>query len=491
MVLGRLAFWSWRRFVRWWLSRQPRLLLGGLPALLAGLGALAWTAVCLAVPAEEVEARYLDQAKVSFAAKDYAGAQTCYERLAPLGKERPAVVYGLARTAEALGQPGRAAALMDGLAPRQGQGYGPAHVWQAARLLGTAPLTAEDRDLAESHLHRALDGELDDREAAHALLGEIYLATRRLDKAEPHLLKAAKTKPQVRLRLAVLYAMRGDLGRARAEAKLAVGYFRAWAKADLQAHRARVRWADALAFLEEFPEAVAVLQEGWNATHEPAYRLALAGAYAAWADVLARDPKASMDQRLRVLEQALAWSPDNPALLERLLAATRVGGADADKARATLRGLLAGGRAPASVHFALGLDAWERGRADEARLHWERALELAPHLAEVANNLAWLLARADPPDLPRALELVNRALERVPHEPRFLDTRGHILARTGKWKEALDDLEKVLLRGGDGPDLHRTLADVYAHLGDPGMAAEHRRRAEEKAAAKPANGRAP
>ena len=68
-------------------------------------------------------------------------------------------------------------------------------------------LSPENRRLAESHLLKALDGELDDRDAAHALLGKLYLGRGQLDQAEPHLAKAVGTKPTLRIRLAQLYAL--------------------------------------------------------------------------------------------------------------------------------------------------------------------------------------------------------------------------------------------------------------------------------------------
>jgi tetratricopeptide (TPR) repeat protein len=480
MGTARLLAQFGRRARGWWRSRNPSLLLLGLPALLAGAVTVALTGLGLLIPAGELEARYLEGGKEALKRRDYGAAQVVYRRLAPRGGERPEALYGLALTAEATGQTARAEALMAELAPAEGAGYAPAHVWQARRLLrGNA---AETRALAESHLLRALDGELEDRDGAHGLLGELYLAGRQLEQAEVHLGKAVRTRPHLRMRLAQLHALRGDKERAATEANLAATYFRGHAQADLQDHVARIRWADALAFLERFPEAVAVLEDGWNATREPLYRAALAGAYAAWADVVARDPKAGVGQRLRLIERGLTCDPANPALLDRLMAATRTDGPGGDEARAALRNMAATGVAPGTAHFALGLDAWQRGREDEARLHWERALQLAPQVGAVANNLAWLLARSKTPDLPRALELANRAVEQSPNNPGFRDTRGRVLARLGRWKEALPDLETAVAAAPRDADLHGVLAETYRHLGSPGMAEEHERLAREKAA---------
>jgi tetratricopeptide (TPR) repeat protein len=475
----------------WWRGRSKRLLLLGLPALLTASGLVIVTGLCLLAPAGELEARYLEAGKDALNRKDYAAARTCYRRLASRGAGRPEVVYGQALTAEALGEAGRAESLMADLAPEDRPededrpGYAPAHLWQARRLLRTAGSDPQARASAEKHLLHALDGDLAEREAAHGLLGELYLATGRLDRAEPHLARAVKTRPQLRMRLALLHAMRGDRSRAASEANLALTFFRARAMGDLQDHFARVQWADALTFLEQFPEAVAVLEEGWNATREPLYRAVLAGAYLTWADAVARDPKAKVGERLRLVERGLTYDPASPALLDRLLAATRTDGAGADEARAVLRNMAATGVAAGTAHFALGLDAWQRGREEEARLHWERAIQLAPQVVSVANNLAWLLAQSKQPDLPRALELSNRAVASAPANPSFRDTRGRILARMGRYKEALPDLDAAVAAAPHDADLHRTLADVYRRLGSPGMADEHERLAGEKAATAP------
>jgi tetratricopeptide (TPR) repeat protein len=473
-------FRLWGQAHLWWQGRRFHLLLLGLPALGVGTAAVVITVLSLSTPEGELEARYLEQAKNAFKAKDYARALACYERLAPRGGERPAILYGLALAADALGQSGRTSLIMAELAPLDGQGYASAHLWRAAQLLRSGKLTARDRQAAEAHLLHALDGEPDDREAAHAILGELYLAGGQLDQAEPHLLKAVKAKPHLRLRLAVLYALKGNKERARSEAQLAVNYYRARSQVDVANHQARLQWADATTFLEDFPGAVTILEEGFTVTHEPVYRQALASVYLVWSDALARDSKDKFGDRLSLLERGLRYDPSNAGLLDRLSAATRIDGPDADKARAALQGLLANGEAPATVHFALGLDAMQRGKTDEARVHWERAHQLAPQVGSIANNLALVLAQGQNPDLPRALELANLALEHSPDQANFRDTRGTILVRMGKWKEALPDLEAALPQQVNKAELHRTLADVYEHLGAPEMAAEHKRLADAK-----------
>src|SRR5262245_18950893 len=305
---GPVALFLWLRkvlargffaVVNWCAGLRLRLLLQGLPALVVGSVALVVLAQVAFVPAHQHEARYLERAQASSKAQNHAEALVCYERLADLGNDRPDVLFEMAVACEATGQPERCLLLMGRLAPvdRAG-GYGKAHLWHAVRLLSRPSQTPQLRQLAETHLLRALEAGLDDREAAYGLLGELYFARGLFAQAETNLLIAVRTKPQVRVRLAHLYMAMGDKGRARSEAKIAINVFSAAAKADRTAHHARLRWAEAVTLIEDFPLAILILEEGFSGTREPVYLRAQASVYAVWCDFLSRDGSGSIGQRL-------------------------------------------------------------------------------------------------------------------------------------------------------------------------------------------------
>jgi tetratricopeptide (TPR) repeat protein len=461
----------------WWRSRNPRLLFRALPAVVLGTAALSIGMAAYARREAETTSLYLEEAKGRFKAQDYAGAMTCYDRLAHLGGSRPEVLFGLALTAQAQGEQERATLLMTELAPPDRRGYGEAHLWWARRLLSNPSATPPMQDAAERHLLNALDGELEDPASAHGLLGEFYLNRGKLDQAETHLLKAVREKPQLRLRLAQLYATRGNKDRARSEAELARNFFRAGAQHELHDHQARLRWADALLLLGDQRGAVEVLREGLNATGDAVYRPALARVYVAWSDSLGADARVNPGDQLALLEKALEYDPTQVELTMRLWAFTKFRGEAAEKARTVLRTQLASGKATGLVYLALGMDAWERGKADEALVLLEQAYRLAPQMGLVVNNLAWVLANSQPPDLSRALSLMDSLLSRWPNEPMYRDTRGQIYARSGRWREALTDLQAALPAYAADPQMHRRLADVYEHLGLAEMAAEHGKQA--------------
>jgi predicted Zn-dependent protease len=161
-------------------------------------------------------------------------------------------------------------------------------------------------------------------------------------------------------------------------------------------------------------------------------------------------------------------------LLRRLWGLASAKGPDAERAAALLKAQLVEGRSVGMAHLALGTIAWDNGRKDEGQLHLEQAYRAGPHVPVVGNNLAWMLAHSDPPQYDRALEVIGRVLEAHPNEPRFRGTRGHVLAKIGRWKDAVPDLEAALAADPKNAALHAVLADAYSTLGDPVLSSLHK-----------------
>ncbi len=104
-------------------------------------------------------------------------------------------------------------------------------------------------------------------------------------------------------------------------------------------------------------------------------------------------------------------------------------------------------------------------------------------LATYCNNLAWRLAvkSASSLDLERAVKLSFRAVELAPGQAMYLNTRGVALYRTGRFAEALSDLEKSLAKGygpSDAWDLF-FLAMAHHRLGHREIARQYLDRAIE------------
>ena len=327
------------------------------PAVLAATSVAAVAGMCLSLPEQELEARYLGEAKSAYQAKDHARATTCYERVAPNAEDRPEILYRMALTAEAAGDGARAATLIRQLAPDDAKGYAPAHYRRARMLLAVAPQTPRTLAAAEVHLVRALDGELDDRDAVHGLLGTLYLNAGRIDDAEFHLTRAASKNRLFRLPLARTYAARARLARARGEAEVAARddtrarqeaedaerFFRERLRADPANVAGRLAWADVVTFLEDFPRAIGILKEGETMGTSSIFRPAVARVYTAWYDVRAKAADVPVGELIALLDRGLSHDPANVDLLNRMIERLRLGGAAAERGRQVLMELLAKG----------------------------------------------------------------------------------------------------------------------------------------------------
>src|SRR5262249_40646803 len=160
-------------------------------------------------------------------------------------------------------------------------------------------------------------------------------------------------------------------------------------KAEPDSQEARLGWAGAAMFLEDFADAARSLEEGLDLAPGAApYRAVLSEVYVAWVDALGRRPAVDGAERVRLLEEGRRRAPGLGGLRTGLGAVLARPGPEADRARAALRSLLASGKNRGLVHLTLGMDAWQRGQKGEARVHLEEAFRQAPHLPVVANNLA-------------------------------------------------------------------------------------------------------
>jgi Flp pilus assembly protein TadD len=186
-----------------------------------------------------------------------------------------------------------------------------------------------------------------------------------------------------------------------------------------------------------------------------------------------------METRMDIVEKGLQFAPQNENLLLQLVRLSRFPAAGAQKAREAMARILAEGKSAGVIHFALGVDAWERGKPELAREHYALAYEAAPQMPDVANNMAMILAIGPKPDLPQALAIIQSVLKRLPDNPNYRETRGQILVRMARWPEAVADLEFALPSLASRTRTHSALAEAYTNLGSKELADQHSRLAKE------------
>ena len=479
-------------FIKSWFSTRPYgELWRSLPVLLGGLAWLVFAAGLLSWKAGKIETDYTLIARRALAYRNFETARVASQRLLSLRSEAQA--QHLFTLAQALGGQGReaeAAAILAKLAPLDKQGHAPAQLLLARTLLARTNATAETVQAAEQHLKRVLDSDPRSVEA-NSLLGRLCLQTKQWERAKQYFTLVLPTQPEAGLLLASVFKAQGDAVSARVWAEQAEKHFRKRVQdASLDDPSGRLAWVEALMLQENYAAALAALEAGMKQSGNAPYHAALGEVCAAWAHSIAKTKSGDWAARIKLVHQGLQSAPQNQALLAHLIELTSLTGAEADAARIALTKLLGEGQALPVVHFCLALDAGQRHQPERARSHFLLTYETAPHMVYVANNLALILAMADQPDLPRALEIIRSVLDKYPDNPNLRDTRGQILVIMGRWQEAVADLEFALPKLTPNNATHAALAKAYEGLGQKDQAAEHDRLAKqkpavEKAAARP------
>ena len=218
--------------------------------------------------------------------------------------------------------------------------------------------------------------------------------------------------------------------------------------------------------LQNYPEAVRILEAGLTSSDPKRFHDTLVGVYLAWYQTVPENDKDGLPKRLELLNRALAHGPNNPQVLAILADLSTRQPEPAGSALAPLEKALAQGTAPAVVHAILGTRALEKGQLEKARIHLELANERDPQMPVVLNNLAWLFATREKPDLERALPLAEAA-RKLSNNPEISATLGTILTRMGKHKQAVKELETAIKAFPDRTRLHEELAQVLRQAGRP------------------------
>ena len=464
--------------IEWLESRTWLRLLAGVPALLAAIGVVAFAVFYFGWTPAHAAASCLEAGNRAFNGRDYDRARVAFMALTRLnGRTQPEYAYKIALSLAQRGRKDEAVALLAAIAPADRAGYAPAHLFLARALLETGGSTPRLLHGAEAHLQKVLtlDPKSDD---ARLLLGQIYARFGQWEDVRKQLSDAVSAKPEAALLLANAHQALGDDRAARTWATRAAKHFGERVEQSAgNVPSERLAWAEALVVLQDYEQAFTLLEAGYRKSSDPGYRSALGQLCAAWSDNLGREKPLEVAERLRLVQQGLRYAPANRSLLQTLAALSSLQGAEGDAARATVNQTLASGNNVAILHFCLGGLAWERGDLEKARFHYDAAYAGSPEAPDIANNLASVLADGEKPDLPRALAVIQPLVDRFPDHPYYRDTRGQILLRLGRHREAIQDLESALAQLDDPRPTHLALARAYRQLGINDLADEHEKRA--------------
>ena len=422
--------------------------------------------------------RYRQAAQTAFDADDLEAADLFYRRLGEFDDHRDEASYGKALIVERRGDQEESRKLMEKIAPADSDGYPPAHFWLAELMSADdQPLDAQQATVYQHHLSCAVEGMADSAEA-HASLGLFFYAKDLKKQAIPHFETALDARPDLRLALAHCYVSDRRLEEGLSTVEDTIRYYREAVGREPEQEEHWIRWSSGLVFLERFEEAEDVLQDASAAEHtnnaqRAEFEAALVRTYVLWFDHLLTQPKLDLKLLKSIAKQGLEIDSECP-LLQRIVRLAFSTG------RRDLVSFLENAqlRDSAAALLEIGMIHIQRKEFDKAVTWLEQAYLREPGAPQIQNNLAWALTFASEPQLDRALELVDLALESDPKNPHLCDTRGQILVKMRRFDDALESLELALARSERNRQLHQALAETYNALGRPELAAGHERLAQ-------------
>ncbi len=165
----------------------------------------------------------------------------------------------------------------------------------------------------------------------------------------------------------------------------------------------------------------------------------------------------SPDEALALLATARETSPDIPRIYS-MTANILMQQGRLDEAIESYQAMIEKHPDMLEGHIALGTLKDQAGNTTGAMKAYSKALEIQPGFAPAANNLAWLIAKSEKPDLGEALRLALIAKAALPEDPMVSDTLGYIHYRRGSYQLAMTQFNQAIEKRPDMAVLHYHMA---------------------------------
>ncbi len=377
----------------------------------------------------------------------------------------PETRFSYAIALQKTGEMQRFQAVLANLAPNDTPGFGPAHRLRAMSFAEQLKQGSNKSILEQLRWH--LDNSGVELNADTERLWTAYFVTvGQLEQAIPHLQAAADIDPRNLISLANLYAQTKNSSGENRALRAAEHYFERRLIGDPLSHDDRIQLAISQARLGKPDLAEKTVLRGVVLLNDAQMRRSAADFYVLRYDFSRNETPADVVAQFGYLEKALKHDCNYGEIYERLIQLYESSRSTDEglKVLELLKSMLAAGNSVALTHFALSGIYQALGDQSKAQFHLDQSYSLDPNFPLVTNNLAWMMAHSDPPDLESAHALAEKALAAKPNDPRFRDTMATILMKQGKTQQAIVEFEAILATAPNKTDIHRKLVELYEKL---------------------------
>ncbi len=371
------------------------------------------------------------------------------------------------------GEHSRSEAILSDLAPTDKPGYPVAHFRKAQLLAVEVAKSSNAKNLSELRWH--LENCDDERSEELLRLWAVYYVTVGLpDEAIKPLEKAAQVNPRLHFGLSALYNEIGNKPGEVRHLRLAETELRRILKENPLLMNDRATYSQVLMKLNRVEEAEALILKGVQIDNGLEMRRHAAKFYISRFQISRKEHPNDLMTQFHLLEKSLRYDLGIQEVYQHLIDLYRIieyeseegeeEGEEAKAIREKLNEILVEGKAPALAHFALSSIAKMDGKNEEAFEHLKQAYKQNPNIPSVLNNLAWMYANQEKPELSRALELAQSAIKYFPNDPIFHDTIAMIYMKQEKYSDALAEYEAIIGISQNKLEIYNNLAIICNKL---------------------------
>jgi len=450
------------RFFRGVANSGMREILFVIPALLM-LGFLGYVGVQVMGGSETIANRYAKEIQQAMEENNFELAKTHFQRLMQSQELTQSQKLQWMVVLDETNESDKAQKILDEMAPEDGLGYPPAHRVKALQIA----FSTQGGELPLEQLGKHLKFSRDTSAKIQEVWALYYDKLNQPDKVIEALTKAAEQDPSYLMAIA-MYQGENDRPDDRADT-LALAERQFDRMLEQNPANSKIRWLLANSISQQdgrIDDAEDVLIEGMEFSPDATMRMANSEFFTARHD-LEQQGSNRVGKRISYLLQALAANPNHFPIYERLIKLAgeeNSGGDNFVRVRDELNHLIAEDQPNPMAHFALSNILWQHEEFELATEHLELAYRIEPRFTIVLNNLAWVLAHQEPPQLERALELSKQAVKSKPKNGPYHDTLGTIYLKLEKYKEAAAEFNLAMPGAEDKIAVRKKLVVVYKNL---------------------------
>ncbi len=380
--------------------------------------------------------------------------------------------YRLGMIHSVAGQADAAVSEMSELAKGQFGDCPQANAWMAKDILKRLDVGA---NISSPELLKHLEKATKWKEVDFRLIsfyGKMLEKMGEIDKAVAVARQAANFRPELQLELARLFQRIGSKEDLKSAANVVEDIFVKRLNTPTEKESDRIAVAEARVMTDRLEQAAEILTEGLQTkTSGPATKRELSEIQRLiYRKSIVKTDSGEYLADVSLLEKAAESDPLNTNISTEIANLLRLKVASTQTLKNVLLKQLELGISSVESHIALAEAYYMSGKVNLAVKNWELALAKDPKSLGVLNNMSLCLARESDKNVPRSLELINRAVALAPANAEILDTFGDILMIAKRPLEAIGKYELAVRSDPGRIETRRKAVKAYEMLGMKGQA---------------------